>query len=208
MVRTSFLVRSSTSPDDIQGMMAARGIVTDIGGATSHAAVVSRELHRPSVVGCGNGIAAALAGKQITIDGTEGEVRDGILELTAWSEDDYPRPGRTRQHCASTQPIAGSRSRRLSGAGRQHRGRCAGSAGRGSDRCRLAASADHDAHRSAAARQNNLGLTPRQDRDLRVPGHLPVAPFAAQLYTCLVQMPESMQPSRRRLSTSCGGCCP
>ncbi len=84
------LVRSSTSPDDIHGMMAALGIVTEIGGATSHAAVVSRELHRPSVVGCGSGIAQALAGKQITIDGTAGEVREGILELTAWSEDDTP----------------------------------------------------------------------------------------------------------------------
>jgi len=84
------LVRSSTSPDDIQGMMAACGIVTEIGGVTSHAAVVSRELHRPSVVGCGAGIADALVGKQITIDGTEGEVREGILELKAWSEDDSP----------------------------------------------------------------------------------------------------------------------
>jgi len=84
------LVRSCTSPDDIHGMMAARGIVTEIGGATSHAAVVSRELHRPSVVGCGTGIARALAGRRITIDGTEGEVHEGILELTAWSEDDTP----------------------------------------------------------------------------------------------------------------------
>jgi pyruvate,orthophosphate dikinase len=82
------LVRSSTSPDDIQGIMAARGIVTEIGGATSHSAVVSRELNRPSIVGCGAGIAAALVGRQITIDGTQGEVRDGILPLTAWAEDD------------------------------------------------------------------------------------------------------------------------
>jgi len=82
------LVRLSTSPDDIHGMMAARGIVTDVGGATSHAAVVSRELNRPAVVGCGAGTAEALAGKQVTIDGIEGEVREGILELTAWSEDD------------------------------------------------------------------------------------------------------------------------
>ncbi|TAM64487.1 pyruvate, phosphate dikinase [Mycobacterium sp.] len=84
------LVRSATSPDDIQGMMAARGIVTGIGGATSHAAVVSRELHRPSVVGCGTGVVQLLVGKQVTLDGTEGEVREGILELTAWSEDDSP----------------------------------------------------------------------------------------------------------------------
>lgn len=84
------LVRTSTSPDDIQGMMAARGVVTEIGGATSHAAVVSRELNRPAVVGCGSRLVADLVGKQITIDGTEGEVYEGILELTAWSESDSP----------------------------------------------------------------------------------------------------------------------
>jgi len=84
------LVRSATSPDDVQGMLAARGIVTEIGGATSHAAVVSREIGRPAVVGCGTGVAAALAGKLITVDGSEGEVRDGILERTAWSETDSP----------------------------------------------------------------------------------------------------------------------
>ena len=84
------LVRSSTSPDDIQGMMAARGIVTEIGGATSHAAVVSRELNRPAVVGCGAGLIADLVGTPITIDGSEGEVYEGILNLAAWSEDDSP----------------------------------------------------------------------------------------------------------------------
>jgi pyruvate, orthophosphate dikinase len=84
------LVRTSTSPDDVQGMLAARGIVTEIGGATSHAAVVSRELGRPAVVGCGTGLVAALAGKLITVDGFEGEVREGALERTAWSETDSP----------------------------------------------------------------------------------------------------------------------
>lgn len=84
------LVRTATSPDDLQAMIAARGIVTEIGGATSHAAVVSREIGRPAVVGCGAGVADALAGRPITVDGTEGEVREGILELTAWSETDSP----------------------------------------------------------------------------------------------------------------------
>jgi pyruvate, orthophosphate dikinase len=84
------LVRVATNPDDVQGMLAARGIVTEIGGATSHAAVVSREIGRPAVVGCGAGVAAALAGKLITVDGDEGEVREGILERTAWSETDSP----------------------------------------------------------------------------------------------------------------------
>ncbi len=84
------LVRVATSPDDVQGMLASRGIVTETGGATSHAAVVSREIGRPTVVGCGAGVVAALAGKMITVDGYEGEVREGVLERTAWSETDSP----------------------------------------------------------------------------------------------------------------------
>jgi len=84
------LVRAATSPEDVQGMLAARGIVTETGGATSHAAVVSREIGRPAVVGCGAGVVAALAGKMITVDGFEGEVREGVLERTAWSETDSP----------------------------------------------------------------------------------------------------------------------
>jgi pyruvate,orthophosphate dikinase len=84
------LVRAATSPDDVQGMLAARGIVTETGGATSHAAVVSREIGRPAVVGCGAGVVAALVGRMITVDGDEGEVREGVLESTAWSETDSP----------------------------------------------------------------------------------------------------------------------
>jgi pyruvate,orthophosphate dikinase len=84
------LVRTFTSPDDVQGMLAARGIVTEIGGATSHAAVISREIGRPAVVGCGAGVTEALRGRLVTVDGTEGEVREGVLELTAWSESDSP----------------------------------------------------------------------------------------------------------------------
>ena len=84
------LVRNHTSPDDIHGMLVARGIVTETGGATSHAAVVSRELGRPAVVGCGSGVTAALTGKLVTVDGNAGEVRDGTLPLSAWSEDNTP----------------------------------------------------------------------------------------------------------------------
>ncbi len=84
------LVRDHTRPEDVLGMLAAQGIVTEVGGPASHAAVVSRELGRVAVVGCGQGVAAALAGRQITVDGYEGEVRQGILNLAAWSEDDTP----------------------------------------------------------------------------------------------------------------------
>jgi pyruvate,orthophosphate dikinase len=84
------LVRDHTRPEDVMGMLAAQGIVTEVGGAASHAAVVSRELGRVAVVGCGHGTAAKLAGKQITVDGYEGEVREGNLAPSSWSENDTP----------------------------------------------------------------------------------------------------------------------
>ena len=69
------LVRPTTSPADVAGIFAARGLVTEIGGVTSHAAVISREIGRPAVLGCGAGSAATLAGRTIAVDGTAGEVR-------------------------------------------------------------------------------------------------------------------------------------
>jgi pyruvate,orthophosphate dikinase len=47
------LVRPETNPDDIEGMVVAEGILTAIGGRTSHAAVVARGMGKPCVVGCG-----------------------------------------------------------------------------------------------------------------------------------------------------------
>jgi pyruvate,orthophosphate dikinase len=73
------LVRPSTSPDDVHGMLAAVAVVTEHGGSTSHAALVSRELGTPCVVGCGGGLVAGLAGRTVTVDGGTGEVFDGEL---------------------------------------------------------------------------------------------------------------------------------
>jgi pyruvate,orthophosphate dikinase len=47
------LIRKETTPDDIHGMDAARGILTAVGGKSSHAAVVARGMGRPCIVGCG-----------------------------------------------------------------------------------------------------------------------------------------------------------
>ena len=47
------LVREETNPDDLQGMVAARGTLTSRGGKTSHAAVVARGMGRPCVCGAG-----------------------------------------------------------------------------------------------------------------------------------------------------------
>ena len=73
------LARPTTSPEDLQGVIAARAVMTEQGGSTSHAAVVSRELGRPCVVGCGSNTVVALAGENVTVDGDSGRVWRGDL---------------------------------------------------------------------------------------------------------------------------------
>ena len=73
------LVRPTTSPDDVGGMIAARAVVTELGGATSHAAVVTRALGRPSVVGVGPGTTSAWRGREVTVDASAGRVYAGRL---------------------------------------------------------------------------------------------------------------------------------
>jgi len=106
------LVRPTTSPQDLRGMLAADAIVTARGGATSHAAVVSRALDKPCVVGC-EGIEVRLEdrvfvvgdllveeGEMISVDGATGEVLlgdlprrlptrnlDGLSQLLTWADD-------------------------------------------------------------------------------------------------------------------------
>ncbi|MCR5980563.1 pyruvate, phosphate dikinase [Gordonia jinghuaiqii] len=75
------LARPTTDPDDVAGMVVSAAIVTEIGGSTSHAAVVSRELGTPCVVGCGKGTLDALIGQVVTVDGTNGEVFAGEVPL-------------------------------------------------------------------------------------------------------------------------------
>src|SRR5512136_635092 len=89
------LVRQETSPDDVHGMLVAKGILTQRGGATSHAAVVARGLGKPCVAGCeeirvdaekkqftANG-KVIKAGDPISIDGTEGQVFEGTITTMA-----------------------------------------------------------------------------------------------------------------------------
>jgi pyruvate, orthophosphate dikinase len=90
----SVLVRRSTSPDDVHGMIAAVAVVTEQGGATSHAAVVSRALDTPCVVGCGPGTVDRLVGRTVTVDATKGLVYDGVIPTSAveeGSDDDLRR---------------------------------------------------------------------------------------------------------------------
>ncbi len=81
--RDVVLVRPSTSPDDVHGMIVAKAVVTAQGGSTSHAAVVSRALGVPCVVGCGADGIAGLQGREVTVDGARGRIYAGRLAIEA-----------------------------------------------------------------------------------------------------------------------------
>ncbi len=113
------MVRPFTKPDDVHGMLAAQGILTSEGGATSHAAVVARQFGIPCVVGAGeiridlekrqmaaNG-RVVKEGEWISVDGTSGEVFLGqiptiaptleeqtdLLTLLTWADEICATPG-------------------------------------------------------------------------------------------------------------------
>ncbi|QIB73427.1 phosphoenolpyruvate synthase [Halogeometricum borinquense] len=71
------IVTEMTMPDMVPAMKRASGIVTDEGGMTSHAAIVSRELGVPAVVGTGSATREIDEGQPITIDGDKGSVSEG-----------------------------------------------------------------------------------------------------------------------------------
>ena len=87
------LVRVETSPDDFHGMAVAQGILTARGGATSHAAVVARQIGKPCVAGCAELLvdygtktarssesgASFAEGDWISLDGSTGEVFSGAI---------------------------------------------------------------------------------------------------------------------------------
>jgi len=105
------LVRPETNPDDIHGLVAARGVLTSRGGMTSHAAIVARGMGKPAVVGAESirideaakqfsaGNIVVREGEVITIDGTSGEIILGevpviqpslsgeIEELLSWADE-------------------------------------------------------------------------------------------------------------------------
>ena len=103
------LVRRETVPDDIHGMFVAQGILTATGGMTSHAAVVGRQMGKPSIVGAGeleideNGEAVHASNGQtvkegdfISFDGLTGEVK--IAQRRVEAERD---PAGGRRHARS-----------------------------------------------------------------------------------------------------------
>jgi pyruvate,orthophosphate dikinase len=111
------MVRPETKPDDVHGMLAAKGILTSRGGRTSHAALVARQFGKPAVVGVSElqidmrkrqmrvGEQIIREGEWLSIDGTEGNVYAGklattipdiqdawLMKLLSWA-DEYRRLG-------------------------------------------------------------------------------------------------------------------
>jgi pyruvate, water dikinase len=96
----AILVTEMTDPDWVPIMSRATGIITDYGGRTSHAAIVSRELGIPAIVGTGEGTDALRHGQEVTLscaEGDQGYVYEGRLKFEAVEEnlDDIPK---TRTH--------------------------------------------------------------------------------------------------------------
>ncbi|NBY19107.1 pyruvate, phosphate dikinase [bacterium] len=99
--RKCVLVRHETSPEDIVGMDASEGILTALGGMTSHAAVVARGMGKPCVAGCGSisidyktqvfkvAQYSVKRGDVITIDGSSGEVILGHVPTVNSQLDQY-----------------------------------------------------------------------------------------------------------------------
>lgn len=93
----TILVTEMTEPDWVPAMKRAAGIVTDYGGRTCHAAIVSRELGIPAVVGTGNATKILKNGQEITLSSAEGDmgfVYNGLLEFNIHETDlsDLPEP--------------------------------------------------------------------------------------------------------------------
>jgi pyruvate,water dikinase len=81
------LVTTMTNPDMVPAMRRASAIVTDEGGMTCHAAIVSRELGIPCVVGTGNGTEVLTDGLEITVDGSRGVVYKGLTKVEKKKEE-------------------------------------------------------------------------------------------------------------------------
>lgn len=79
MTRGEVLVTEMTTPDFVPAMKKASAIVTNTGGMTSHAAIVSRELGVPCVVGTQNATEVLSDGMEVSVDGSHGIIYEGLV---------------------------------------------------------------------------------------------------------------------------------
>lgn len=104
------LVTEMTTPDYVPAMKKACAIVTDVGGRTCHAAIVSRELGIPCVVGTGTATSTLKTGQVITVDGAKGMVYKGKVESKATPQEVVPgAPAIGGSAIAQDIPITGTK---------------------------------------------------------------------------------------------------
>ena len=98
------LVTVQTNPDFVPAMKKAVAIVTERGGRTSHAAIVSRELGIPAVVGTGNATKVLKTSQVVTVDGREGKIYQGAVgsELKILTEKEAPAASSSVKHKTAT----------------------------------------------------------------------------------------------------------
>ncbi len=87
------IVTEMTAPDMVPAMKRSAGIITDEGGMTSHAAIVSRELGVPAIVGCGDATSVLSDGQRVTLDGQKGTVVVAEEEVEDADPGDDPTEG-------------------------------------------------------------------------------------------------------------------
>lgn len=91
------LVTEMTSPDFVPAMKRASAIITDKGGQTSHAAIVSRELGIPAIVGAKTATKILKSDQLVTVNGSTGAVYNGVpekgkaVEVKAFKEEEFPK---------------------------------------------------------------------------------------------------------------------
>ncbi len=100
------LVTEMTMPDMVPAMSRAAGIITDEGGMTCHAAIISRELGTPCVVGTGNATEILSDGMEVTVDGTTGTIYKGIISK---AKEAAAESAGAAMVCAEYVPITGTK---------------------------------------------------------------------------------------------------
>jgi pyruvate,water dikinase len=109
MKKGNVLVTDMTNPDFVPFMKIASAIVTDKGGITSHAAIVSRELSIPCVVGTENATEVMKTGQEYTVDSRNGVIYEGLLAEATQAQKSTASPSAMVAHAVDPAPVTATK---------------------------------------------------------------------------------------------------
>jgi pyruvate,water dikinase len=109
IMQGDILVTEMTTPDYVPAMKKAAAIITDVGGRTCHAAIVSRELGIPCVVGTGTATHTLKTGQMVTVDGSKGLVYKGKVKSKATADEVHPQVAGSGSQISEEVPITGTK---------------------------------------------------------------------------------------------------